>query len=186
MTLYSDVRTEYQSCLFCRAQRTENKPQQCTILLISSTRSSLLTMNTRVVYALIIINKAGGLIYQRDFAEGLNKLSVNDYLVLAGTFHGFISPFLARPLLLEQQLTKTFTASMQSPHVSILFNHQLRAPQLILGPNPPLESRCSRQSTSDFSASARSQGPSFCSSPTRTSQTSTPWRAGSMSCIRTM
>ncbi|KAI9052691.1 hypothetical protein LZ554_002968 [Drepanopeziza brunnea f. sp. 'monogermtubi'] len=41
-----------------------------------------------VVYALIIINKAGGLIYQRDFAEGLNKLTVNDYLVLAGTFHG--------------------------------------------------------------------------------------------------
>lgn len=41
-----------------------------------------------VVYALIIINKAGGLIYQKDFAEGLNKLSVNDYLVLAGTFHG--------------------------------------------------------------------------------------------------
>ncbi|KAG4417499.1 hypothetical protein IFR04_009382 [Cadophora malorum] len=43
---------------------------------------------TRVVYALIIINKAGGLIYQRDFAEGLNKLNINDYLVLAGTFHG--------------------------------------------------------------------------------------------------
>ncbi|RFU29219.1 hypothetical protein B7463_g7135, partial [Scytalidium lignicola] len=42
----------------------------------------------RVVFALIIINKAGGLIYQRDFAEGLNKLSINDYLVLAGTFHG--------------------------------------------------------------------------------------------------
>ncbi|PMD41874.1 Sybindin-like protein [Hyaloscypha variabilis F] len=42
----------------------------------------------RVVYALIIINKAGGLIYQRDFAEGLNKLNINDYLVLAGTFHG--------------------------------------------------------------------------------------------------
>ncbi|CAG8959973.1 hypothetical protein HYFRA_00012690, partial [Hymenoscyphus fraxineus] len=41
-----------------------------------------------VVYALIIINKAGGLVYQRDFAEGLNKLSINDYLVLAGTFHG--------------------------------------------------------------------------------------------------
>ncbi|MCJ1312865.1 hypothetical protein MMC25_006541 [Agyrium rufum] len=41
-----------------------------------------------VVYSLIIISKAGGLIYQRDFHEGLNKLSVNDYLVLAGTFHG--------------------------------------------------------------------------------------------------
>lgn len=45
----------------------------------------------RVVYALIIINKAGGLIYQRDFAEGLNKLNINDYLVLAGTFHGYLS-----------------------------------------------------------------------------------------------
>ena len=44
----------------------------------------------RVVYALIIINKAGGLIYQRDFADGLNKLSINDYLVLAGTFHGYV------------------------------------------------------------------------------------------------
>ncbi|KAI9778130.1 MAG: hypothetical protein M1839_008339 [Geoglossum umbratile] len=42
----------------------------------------------RVVFALIIINKAGGLIYQRDFHEGLTKLSINDYLILAGTFHG--------------------------------------------------------------------------------------------------
>lgn len=42
----------------------------------------------RVVYSLIIINKAGGLVYQRDFHDGLNKLSINDYLVLAGTFHG--------------------------------------------------------------------------------------------------
>lgn len=42
-----------------------------------------------VVFALIIINKAGGLIYQRDFVQdGLNKLSSNDYLILAGTFHG--------------------------------------------------------------------------------------------------
>jgi hypothetical protein len=37
---------------------------------------------------LIIINKAGGLIYQREFHAGLQKLSTNDYLVLAGTFHG--------------------------------------------------------------------------------------------------
>jgi len=36
----------------------------------------------------MMINKAGSLIYQRDFAEGLNKLSINDYLILAGTFHG--------------------------------------------------------------------------------------------------
>ncbi|KAL2817431.1 Longin-like domain-containing protein [Aspergillus cavernicola] len=40
------------------------------------------------VYSLIIINKAGGLVYQREFQPGLRKLSTNDYLVLAGTFHG--------------------------------------------------------------------------------------------------
>ncbi|KAK3936316.1 putative trafficking protein particle complex subunit 4 [Diplogelasinospora grovesii] len=41
------------------------------------------------VFAVIIINKAGGLIYNRTFHEGgLNKISTNDYLVLAGTFHG--------------------------------------------------------------------------------------------------
>ncbi|KAA6409570.1 MAG: sybindin-like family [Lasallia pustulata] len=43
---------------------------------------------TMVVYSLIIINKAGGLVYQRDFHDGLHKLTINDYLVLAGTFHG--------------------------------------------------------------------------------------------------
>ncbi|KAL4920767.1 hypothetical protein BDW62DRAFT_198652 [Aspergillus aurantiobrunneus] len=42
----------------------------------------------RPVFSLIIINKAGGLIYQREFHPGLRKLSTNDYLVLAGTFHG--------------------------------------------------------------------------------------------------
>ena len=46
----------------------------------------------RVVYSLIIINKAGGLVYNRDFNSALNKVSVNDLLVLAGTFHGY-SPF---------------------------------------------------------------------------------------------
>ncbi|KAI0409059.1 Sybindin-like protein [Xylaria palmicola] len=40
------------------------------------------------ILALIIINKAGGLIYNRTFGEGLNQLNTNDYLVLAGTFHG--------------------------------------------------------------------------------------------------
>lgn len=43
----------------------------------------------RVVYSLIIINKAGGLVYNRDFNNALNKISVNDLLVLAGTFHGY-------------------------------------------------------------------------------------------------
>ncbi|KAK9466903.1 Sybindin-like protein [Lipomyces arxii] len=39
------------------------------------------------VYSLYILNKAAGLIYQRDFNDGLQKLSSNDYLVFAGTFH---------------------------------------------------------------------------------------------------
>ncbi|KEZ44510.1 hypothetical protein SAPIO_CDS3527 [Scedosporium apiospermum] len=54
----------------------------------------------KTIYALIIINKAGGLIYNKTFHEGgLNQLSTNDYLVLAGTFHGVhaittrLSPF---------------------------------------------------------------------------------------------
>lgn len=41
-----------------------------------------------VILSILILNKAGGLIYQRDFNAGLLKLSSNDYLVLAGTFHG--------------------------------------------------------------------------------------------------
>ncbi|KAI0391155.1 Sybindin-like protein [Xylariaceae sp. FL0594] len=40
------------------------------------------------ILGLIVINKAGGLIYNRTFGEGLNQLNTNDYLVLAGTFHG--------------------------------------------------------------------------------------------------
>ncbi|KAL1921736.1 uncharacterized protein VTP21DRAFT_10378 [Calcarisporiella thermophila] len=41
-----------------------------------------------MIYSLYIINKAGGLVYQRDFNEGLSKLTSNEYLVLAGTLHG--------------------------------------------------------------------------------------------------
>lgn len=40
------------------------------------------------IYSVYILNKAGGLIYQNDLNPGLSKLSVNDYLVLAGTMHG--------------------------------------------------------------------------------------------------
>ncbi|QUC18273.1 uncharacterized protein UV8b_02514 [Ustilaginoidea virens] len=46
-------------------------------------------VGTMTVFALIIINKAGGLVYNKTFYEGgLRKISTNDYLVLAGTFHG--------------------------------------------------------------------------------------------------
>lgn len=49
----------------------------------------LCSWSCRTVFALIVINKAGGLIYIKTFHEGgLKKISTNDYLVLAGTFHG--------------------------------------------------------------------------------------------------
>ncbi|SCV66890.1 BQ2448_5536 [Microbotryum intermedium] len=38
-------------------------------------------------FLVLIINKAGGLIYQKNYAEGLTPLSSNEYLVLASTFH---------------------------------------------------------------------------------------------------
>ncbi|KAF8969870.1 transport protein particle complex subunit [Flammula alnicola] len=40
------------------------------------------------IFSLWIINKAGGLVYQRNFADGLAALTSNEYLVLAGTLHG--------------------------------------------------------------------------------------------------
>lgn len=39
------------------------------------------------IKSVYILNRAGGLIFQRDFSEELNKLDANDYLVLAGTLH---------------------------------------------------------------------------------------------------
>lgn len=44
--------------------------------------------HTMKVYSILILNKAGGLIYQNELVPGLSKLSANDYLVLAGTLHG--------------------------------------------------------------------------------------------------
>lgn len=44
---------------------------------------------SNTTFSLWIINKAGGLIYQKTYVEGLlPQLTSNDYLVLAGTFHG--------------------------------------------------------------------------------------------------
>jgi Sybindin-like family len=55
-----------------------------------------------MIYSLLIINKAGGLIYNREYNEGISRLSSNDYLVLAGTFHGYCTPF--DPHILFQRL----------------------------------------------------------------------------------
>ena len=45
----------------------------------------------RVVFALFVLSKAGGLIYNREFHTGMSKLTSNDYLMLAGSFHGYFS-----------------------------------------------------------------------------------------------
>jgi hypothetical protein len=41
-----------------------------------------------MIHSTLLINKAGGLIYNKDFTTALNKLSSNESLVLAGTLHG--------------------------------------------------------------------------------------------------
>ncbi|KZZ88838.1 Sybindin-like protein [Ascosphaera apis ARSEF 7405] len=76
----------------------------------------------RPVYSLIVINKAGGLIYQRDFQpEGspaiLNKLTTNDYLVLAGTFHGIhaITKQITPRFYTTTTTTTTTTAPASAP-----------------------------------------------------------------------
>jgi hypothetical protein len=73
--------------------RTFNPPPQhdhhVSIQSPTHLRTPLTNPSThRVVFALLIINKAGGLIYNRTFSPGLQNLSSNDALILAGTFHG--------------------------------------------------------------------------------------------------
>jgi hypothetical protein len=41
-----------------------------------------------MIHSLLIINKAGGLIYNKDFTTHLEKLTSNESLVFAGTLHG--------------------------------------------------------------------------------------------------
>ncbi|CEP20929.1 unnamed protein product [Cyberlindnera jadinii] len=41
-----------------------------------------------MIQSLFILNRSGGLIYQHDLNDGLNKLSANEHLILAGTIHG--------------------------------------------------------------------------------------------------
>ncbi|KAK8056691.1 trafficking protein particle complex subunit 4 [Apiospora rasikravindrae] len=69
------------------------------------------------VIALLIINKAGGLIYNRTFGEGLNQLNSNDYLVLAGTFHG-VHAITARLNPLREHQAAHFYAQQQQQQYS--------------------------------------------------------------------
>ncbi|KAJ2974874.1 hypothetical protein NUW58_g8519 [Xylaria curta] len=70
----------------------------------------------RGILALIVINKAGGLIYNRTFGDGLNQLNTNDYLVLAGTFHGVhaITTRLNPPKGTQQHQQQTPAGSIPS------------------------------------------------------------------------
>ncbi|KAF5674021.1 sybindin-like family [Fusarium heterosporum] len=89
--MYSKLRDESG-----RVQRSEAEGRRNTHLtLISLTLVRGLSSGVdglkqviMTIFALIIINKAGGLVYNKNFAEGLQQISTNDYLVLAGTFHG--------------------------------------------------------------------------------------------------
>ncbi|KAJ1919263.1 hypothetical protein H4219_002115 [Mycoemilia scoparia] len=40
-----------------------------------------------MIHTLLIINQAGSLTYTKDFSNGANKLTTNEYLILAGTIH---------------------------------------------------------------------------------------------------
>lgn len=62
-----------------------------------------------MIFSLLIINKAGGLIYNREFHTGLSKLSSNDLLILAGTFHSVhaITRRLCPSALAPQKATPT-------------------------------------------------------------------------------
>ncbi|AOA61982.1 Trafficking protein particle complex subunit 23 [Komagataella phaffii CBS 7435] len=64
------------------------------------------------VLSLYLLNKSGGLIYQRDFnpeSNGINKLSSNDYLITAGTLHSIhaIVAGLTPPVLYPIQENQT-------------------------------------------------------------------------------
>ena len=64
-----------------------------------------------MILSIYIINKAGGLIFQSDFAKMTGKRSANDYLVLAGTFHGFGS--LLRSVFVDVHRRPCLLASMR-------------------------------------------------------------------------
>ncbi|PVU90701.1 hypothetical protein BB561_004762 [Smittium simulii] len=44
-----------------------------------------------MIYSIYMINKAGGLVYNKSFNEGLASLNSNEALILAGTLHGVIA-----------------------------------------------------------------------------------------------
>lgn len=101
-------------------------------------------MSNRVVYTLLIINKAGGLVYNRTFNETLGKLSTNDYLVLAGTFHGV------------HAITRSLTPSAITSSLASQLDAPPPPPSKSSG-QPPLPPRASDPSAPSSAAAVRAQ-----------------------------
>ncbi|PGG96323.1 hypothetical protein GX51_07887 [Blastomyces parvus] len=116
------------------------------------------------VYSLIIINKAGGLIYNREFQSGLLKLSTNDYLVLAGTFHGIHAITRSLTPRLPANLTTTPSASASASTASTgttipSHAHALSSSSSIRSPLYPPTSAGSSSLPPTTSASASTASP---------------------------
>ncbi|PGH13071.1 hypothetical protein AJ79_03908 [Helicocarpus griseus UAMH5409] len=101
----------------------------------------------RVVYSLIIINKAGGLIYHREFQSGLLKLSTNDYLVLAGTFHGI------------HAITRSLTPRLPTLHPAAPGTSTPTSSGATPTPSTATTAASHHHHTSSLSASARTSSP---------------------------
>jgi len=108
---------------------------KCDIVVWSS--YSRLTLVARTVFALIVINKAGGLIYNKNFHDGLNKISTNDYLVLAGTFHGYIHAPSPSPLAWKTTPCLPFSLSVHAITARLDPLKRGQQPQPGVRPDPP-------------------------------------------------
>ncbi|KAJ4272144.1 hypothetical protein NW762_000855 [Fusarium torreyae] len=78
LTLVHGLSSDIDALVSLRGRTKQHRDTNDT-----SEKSDIMT-----IFAVIIINKAGGLIYNKNFNDGLQQISTNDYLVLAGTFHG--------------------------------------------------------------------------------------------------
>ena len=104
-----------------------------------------------MIFSIYIINKAGGLVYNKDYSEGLSKLTSNEYLVLAGTFHGYglviWSQMMGKVGGISCYLsTKRIFNAFEPVVVSTLLHPRSRQYQ------DPAASKCSRQNRSGYIA----------------------------------
>lgn len=76
------------------------------------------------IETILVINKSGGLIYQRNFTDDEQKLNSNEYLILASTLHGVFaiaSQLTPKALQLTQQ-TNTENMIPYVPYVGVAGN----------------------------------------------------------------